>query len=574
MTSIFQCLASVRVCRIKYAVLIILSSCLLACGGGSEGERPTLFINAGVDREATELSAVSLSAQVQSDSDSLAYSWTSSPSVLINHPDRSVADASFVAPEVTQTTAYTFTVQVSDGAGNTATDQVVINITPLNEAPVANIQVEPWPGLDANVYPAGETLVFDASGSSDPDNSASDAIIAYEWQQLAGEDVLTDVVTDAALLTIATPISAESQQLQFRLTVTDVDQAEASAEISIFIQSQSDTLPLVDAGLSHDVFSGEIILLNGVASTSVPSAEPLSVVWQVDTGDAVFIDQSSSSQTYAIAPSVATAKTITFSFNATDAYGNVVADTIDVNVEQQPLTALNDTGVTQQATTDTLETQYVLTYPGQDGQRGQDVIAQNGMLEKAGRGQHGFDFTRLNQNGDEVDDVTQPWRCVRDNITGLVWEIKSENAGLHSTDNTYSWYQEDASGGFDGELNGADTQCTLAECNTTAYAAAVNAEGLCGFFDWRLPNHNELLSIVHFGAESGAVVDTDYFPATGDVANAPIWYWTVQPNADGVQDEESRSAWAIDFASGVDNFLNKEAAAYVRLVRAGRTQDD
>ncbi|WP_100655975.1 DUF1566 domain-containing protein [Alteromonas flava] len=557
------------VCR--YILLIWGLTVLTGCGGGSsDAPGSTLFVNAGPDRQVSELSTVVLSGQVQSDSTSLSYTWTASPTVTIDHPDRTVSNATFVAPEVTEITPYTLTLRVTDDSGNTVSDETIISVAPINEAPVADIQLEPWPGLDNGIYPAGETLLLDGSGSNDPDNASSDAIVVYEWQQLAGADVLDGVVTDAVTLSITTPIALQSQQLDFRLTVTDSEGAQSSDEISFFIQSESDTIPQVTAGADHAVFSGETIILNGTATTSVPRAEPLEVLWRVDSGQVVAIDSPTIRQTYAVAPQVSSLTNVRFSLSATDAFANQVEDTLIVQVRPQPITALNDTGVSQQATLSQNTSVHQGDYPGQDGQRGQDMIAANGQLEKAGRGDQGFDFTRLNQNGDEVDDIAQPWRCVRDNITGLVWEIKTEDPGLHAYDNTYSWYQEEDNGGFEGVLNGPDTQCTLPNCNTTDFVQAVNAEGLCGFFDWRLPRHDELLSIVHYGLSNMPMVDADYFPFSGDINAAPLWYWTSQPNADGVQDDEARSAWAIDFASGTDNFLNKQSAVKIRLVRAGR----
>ncbi|MDM7861934.1 DUF1566 domain-containing protein [Alteromonas sp. ASW11-36] len=558
----------------QWRKLVYLCMCatLLACGGGGSDEPPrqSLFVNAGVDRQVSELSTFTLSGQVQTNSSSLTYVWSSSPVITIDHPDRSVPDATVTAPATTELLPYTFTLRVTDESGNSASDEVVITVAPVNEAPVADIQLDAWPGLDPGVFPAGETLLLDGSGSVDPDDTSINAIIAYEWQQIAGQNVLSGVVTDAATLSITTPIAIESQTLGFRLTVTDTELASASTDISLNIQSESDTLPLVNAGFDHAVFSGESIILNGSASTSVPRGLPLTVEWRNDTGEVLDIDQPSNVSTFATAPDVETPTTLIISLSVTDAFGNNVEDSINVSVQQQPLTALNDTGVIQQATEEQITAVHQNQFPGQDGQRGQDKIAESGLLEKAGRGLQGFDFTRLNQNGDEVDDVTQPWRCVRDNITGYVWEIKTAAAGLHATDNLYSWYQEEDNGGFEGERNGADTVCTLAECNTSAYIAAVNAEGLCGFFDWRLPSHDELLSIVHYGVINTPLVDESYFPETGQLSQAPLWYWTVQPNADGVQDEEAQAAWAIDFATGVDNFLNKRNAARIRLVRAGR----
>lgn len=553
-------------------VYTCLAISLSACGGGG-GDDPapqSLFVNAGVDRQVSELTTFTLSGQVQTASSSLTYVWTSSPVITIDHPNRSLSDATVTAPATTELLPYTFTLRVTDEAGNSASDEVVITVAPVNESPVADIQLDAWPGLDPGVFPAGETLLLDGNGSVDPDNSTVNAIVAYEWQQIAGEDVLNGVVTDAVTLSITTPISIQSQTLGFRLTVTDTELATASTDISLDIQSESDTLPLVNAGLDHSVFSGESIILNGSASTSVPRGMPLTVEWRNDTGEVLDIDQVNNENTFAIAPEVDSLTTLIISLSVTDAFGNKVEDSINVTVQQQPLTALNDTGVIQQATEDQITTAHQNQFPGQDGQRGQDKIAESGLLEKAGRGLEGFDFTRLNQNGDEVDDESQPWRCVRDNVTGYVWEIKTAAAGLNATDNLYSWYQEEGNGGFEGERNGPDTACTLTECNTSAYVTAINAAGLCGFFDWRLPTHDELLSIVHYGVVTSPYVDENYFPETGQLSQAPLWYWTAQPNADGVQDEEAQAAWAIDFASGVDNFLNKHNAARIRLVRAGR----
>lgn len=545
---------------------------LTGCGGSdSDGETPvSIFVNAGADRTVSEQTTVQLTGEAQAQSDTLTYNWSVAPVLTIEHPDTSVAAASFVAPALTDVREYTFTLRVNDTNGNSATDTVLITIEPLNDAPVADIVIAQWPTLDTSNYPAGVEIVLDGSGSVDPDDSSTDAIVAYEWQQLAGTNVVENVVSDNVNLTIVTPITDQPQTLSFSLTVTDNEQAQSSAEISFNVQSASQTQPEAIAGVDHSVFSGESIILDGTATSSVPAALPLEVIWRIDASIEAEINAVNSEQTFAVAPDVETSTDIQFSFVVRDQFGNQVEDTVLVNVHQQPLIAINDTGVLLQASLDQVGIEHLNDFPGQDGQRGQDIIADNGLLEKAGRGEAGFDFTRLNQNGDEVDNVALPWRCVRDNITGYVWEIKTTEAGLHASENTYSWYQQEDNGGFEGDLNGADTSCSLTECNTEAFIDAVNAEGLCGFFDWRLPTHDELLSIVHFGQIQPPLVDSSYFPFTGDLNGSPLWYWTVQPNADGVQDETAQAAWAIDFVGGTDNFLNKSSAARIRLVRAGR----
>jgi len=57
-----------------------------------------------------------------------------------------------------------------------------------------------------------------------------------------------------------------------------------------------------------------------------------------------------------------------------------------------------------------------------------------------------FDMTRLNQDGsvnDGKDYAKNPWDCVRDNQSGLVWEVKKSGPGLQNINNTYSWYDPD-----------------------------------------------------------------------------------------------------------------------------------
>jgi chitinase len=72
-----------------------------------------------------------------------------------------------------------------------------------------------------------------------------------------------------------------------------------------------------------------------------------------------------------------------------------------------------------------------------------------------------------------------------------------------------------------------------------------------------------LLSILHFAQATAPVIDTDYFPHTIDALIAPFWYWTQNASADGFSNQRIQNAWAIDFASGNDNFLNKSTAGSV-----------
>jgi len=80
-----------------------------------------------------------------------------------------------------------------------------------------------------------------------------------------------------------------------------------------------------------------------------------------------------------------------------------------------------------------------------------------------------------------------------------------------------------------------------------------------GFGDWRLPNRNELTSLVEHQCNSPAINST-LFPSTGA---AP--YWSSSPNAG-----DPLNAWYVDFSDGRVNGAPKTDGSYARLIRGGQ----
>ncbi|MBI5444186.1 MAG: DUF1566 domain-containing protein [Deltaproteobacteria bacterium] len=208
-------------------------------------------------------------------------------------------------------------------------------------------------------------------------------------------------------------------------------------------------------------------------------------------------------------------------------------------------------------------------FPGQDAASGRDADALARNATKTGHGAAGFDFTKVCRNGRAAGEGRCPpnpspgtgetnWACTRDNVTGLLWELKMET-GLHGKDHTYTWYNPDkgTNGGDPGVQNGG--KCTGSHCDTHAFIKAVNATGLCGAKDWRLPTRTELLSIVNNGLLNPAV-DPSYFPKT-----PPTHYWTSSPYV-----EYENAAWRVYFYYGDAYPEKKSEANAVRLVR-GKT---
>ena len=80
-----------------------------------------------------------------------------------------------------------------------------------------------------------------------------------------------------------------------------------------------------------------------------------------------------------------------------------------------------------------------------------------------------------------------------------------------------------------------------------------------GYSDWRLPNRNELQSIVDYSRYNPAI-DTTFFPDT--VASN---YWSSTTYADNTS-----YAWYVYFSYGGVGNYSKTSSYYVRAVRGGQ----
>jgi hypothetical protein len=273
------------------------------------------------------------------------------------------------------------------------------------------------------------------------------------------------------------------------------------------------------------------------------------------------------------------------------------------NLTLPPTTAtgiLNDTGIdwcTENVTTPStwvnnavcIAINWVGNFRGQhqDALSGRDSEATAGILTKIGSGMAGFDFTRMGSNGKPLkiqnavwsDTGTEAlgtkWDCVRDNVTGYMWEVKrNELVGgalhLRHKDHTYGWYNPitTTNGGSIGYQDNADSNAVCigvadsTKCNTQSYVTAVNAAGMCGFKDWRMPNSEELSNLAHFG-RSNLTIDTNHFPNT----QGNEW-WSSSPHS-----ELADAAWFFSFSDGFGSYDARGLAGqarFVRLVRSGQ----
>ncbi|CAK0741490.1 hypothetical protein CCP4SC76_1100009 [Gammaproteobacteria bacterium] len=209
---------------------------------------------------------------------------------------------------------------------------------------------------------------------------------------------------------------------------------------------------------------------------------------------------------------------------------------------------LNDTGITtcSDATQNGLLCP-VTGFPGQDAEFGTN----------------GFNFTKLDANGNALTAAITDPICIRDNVTGLTWEVKTNDGGLRDQKWSYTWFDASAPGGNPGTASGGSCQ-TTGRCDIEKYVQDVNTVGLCGLRDWRLPTVKELAGIIDYSRfDPNPTIDVSNFPNT---PASPFWSSTPYANA-------SDSAWNVNFGHGFVNGNARANAYAIRLVSGGPLTD-
>jgi hypothetical protein len=267
-------------------------------------------------------------------------------------------------------------------------------------------------------------------------------------------------------------------------------------------------------------------------------------------------------------------------------FGRQSAEALIVNddgfyLNTQPL---NDTGVIACETSASNRPQSCSgknTFAAQDAHFGRDAKAMAGELYKDGGGWAGFDFTKLNSRGEDLGNAASQWDCVRDNRTGLIWEVKTDDDGLRDRFSTYSWYfsqQQILTGGDVGTANGGQCGGGIS-CDTQSYIEAVNQTGLCGRnANWRLPTPEELRSINDYskGYNTRPTLDQDYFvndPAVLDSSLYATGVWSMISYFPDAASDNLNRALGFSYQHGTplsaqksDDGETPPAALYVRLV--------
>ena len=172
-------------------------------------------------------------------------------------------------------------------------------------------------------------------------------------------------------------------------------------------------------------------------------------------------------------------------------------------------------------------------------------------------------YTKLDASGNDLPDSATSWTMVRDNVTGLIWENKTNDGTIHDVSKTFTWCDKNSStnGGNQGTCG---TGTGDSANDTEAFIKTLNDAKYGGFSDWRLPRPMELATLVNLYR-----VYSNWSSIKWIFINAspPLnFYWSSDTSA-----EYNDQAWFVTFSYG--GFVERSSKAlsyYVRAVRGGK----
>ncbi|MEN9423009.1 MAG: hypothetical protein RL122_392 [Pseudomonadota bacterium] len=563
---------------------------LLSCGVSAAAtvNQPPTATSVTVTTKEDSKAAITLKG-VDPEKKKLTYTLVSQPShgtvVLAGSKATYVPAANYFN---TATTPDSFTFKVNDGTQDSVPATVKVVVISVNDVPTAQ---------NASASTVQDTAVDIALIGSDVEG---DPLTYVPSKSKKGGTV---VVKSGNTVTY-TPKKGYLGADSFTFTAKDSNKGVSkAATVSITVAAKpQNLLPTANAGVDQTLNEKTLVTLDGSGSKD-SDGTLATYAWKQTAGTTVALTGATTAKPTFTAPDVAADTTLTFELTVTDNKGAIAKDTVSILVKAEgilvkptPTGRLNDTGMTNCFGDSINITCPHIGYLGQDAEYGRDAIqATNNDYD----GYAGFSYTKIDRNGYALPANATQWACVKDNVTGLIWEVKQGipndtigDTGLHDPDDRYTWYNPNktTNGGSNGYLYQqprGDTPSNICfrssieypidYCNTNAYVNRVNLSSWCGASDWRMPTENELYSIVDLGKNKEYQIDSRYFPdiRAGEVSYGLYdhilftWYWSSSPSFGGVWPNtgDIDNAWYVDFDSGNSSSDNKRLSLKVRLVR-------
>lgn len=126
-------------------------------------------------------------------------------------------------------------------------------------------------------------------------------------------------------------------------------------------------------------------------------------------------------------------------------------------------------------------------------------------------------YIKLDNQGNPLPAASTNYTCVKDVMTGLTWEIKTDDGGLRDKDWRYKHMKNSAGYypyNFD-QYSGAQLCQGIGSCDAYNYTNVVKSAGLCGRKGWRLPTQGELMTLLQANSDGKLPnINLKVFPET------------------------------------------------------------
>jgi len=253
--------------------------------------------------------------------DPLTFEWTQTepPDPIVSLSDATAARPQFVAPDVSNYTAFRFQLVVNDGEFSSNPATVTVTVQPTDIVPVADA------GPDVQVD-EGSLVGLDGSSSTDP----NDDPLSFSWTQTGGPHVLLSDPTSATPSFSAPAVTAISV-LTFELVVSDGTSQSAPDGVSVTVLNSVNEPPTAYAGADIEVYSGDIVVLDG-RSSSDPNGDTLTFLWTQTSGPRSALDDPTAAQPQFTAPDVTSTVSLHFELVVDDGTDSSSPDVVVVTV--------------------------------------------------------------------------------------------------------------------------------------------------------------------------------------------------------------------------------------------------
>jgi hypothetical protein len=265
--------------------------------------------NAGGAQTVNEGDIVQLdgSASTDTDGNELTYLWTAPEGITLS--SNTAAKPTFTAPQVEVTTQYPFTLVVNDGTSNSPGSHVIISV--LNKVELSVSSNTATVGAEENLSATVDIHC----------NAAWETVSDQSWLTVnpassEGNQQLTLTAQANSLLTSRTAIvSVTSGPLMETITITQ--------------SAKANTAPVANGGSDKSFNEGDIVQLDGSASTDADGNE-LTYLWTAPEG--ITISSNTAAKPTFTAPEVEVTTQYTFTLVVNDGQVNSASDVVIITI--------------------------------------------------------------------------------------------------------------------------------------------------------------------------------------------------------------------------------------------------